>query len=126
MHPLFALLATRPQLLLDHAVAYAALFHEELGLARAAWQKQLVWQAMALCSLGVALVLGGVAVLLWAVTPVVGVQTAWVLVAVPLLPLALAAACQRLAHLQNRNDAFGNLIQQINADLALCRAVAAS
>jgi len=124
MRPLLALLTTRPQLLLDHAQAYAALFHEELGLARTAWQRWLLWQAVALCSLGAAVVLGGVALMLWAVTPVADIHSAWVLFAAPLLPLATAAICIRLASQYKQSEAFANLTRQINADLAMYRAVA--
>ena len=68
MHPLLALLATRPQLLVDHAQAYAELFNEEFALARAAWRRQVLLFAVALCCLGVAAVLAGVATLLWFTT----------------------------------------------------------
>jgi lysylphosphatidylglycerol synthetase-like protein (DUF2156 family) len=122
MPPVLALLANRPQLLLDHAQAYIALFQEELGLARASWQKQLFWQVVALCSLGTAVVLGGVALMLWAVTPMLQTHVAWVLFAVPLLPLAITALCMRLASQQNQRAAFANLMAQIDADLSMCRA----
>jgi hypothetical protein len=124
MHPLLALLVTRPQLLLDHAQAYAALFQKELAQVRTSWQKWFLWQAVALCSLGAAVVLGGVALMLWAVTPMADIHAAWALFVVPLLPLVMAAVCSRLASQQNQNDAFASLIWQINADLAMCRTVA--
>ena len=74
MHPLLALLATRPQLLADHAQAYAALFNEEFDQARASWQRTAVLQAVALCCVSAAAVLAGVALMLWAISPALPVQ----------------------------------------------------
>ncbi|MDD2808106.1 phage holin family protein [Rhodoferax sp.] len=126
MHPLLALLTRQPQLLADHAQAYTVLFHEELALARSAWQRQLTLRVVALGSLGAALLLGGMAVMLWAVTPLAGNPWAWALFVVPLLPLALAVVCFRMAREPQQRTAFANLWGQIKADLALCRAVTPS
>ena len=68
MHPLFHLLATRPQLLADHAEAYAELVAVEINRMSATWTRLALLNAMALCSLSVALALAGVALMLWAVT----------------------------------------------------------
>ncbi|OIQ73448.1 hypothetical protein GALL_449160 [mine drainage metagenome] len=124
MHPLFALLATRPQLLVDHAQAYAALFCAEFSLARAQWRKVVILQAVALFFFAAATVLAGVALMLWAVTPVVQIHTPWLLFVTPLLPLGAAIACQLAARKHNQSNAFTNLSQQISADIALLRAVA--
>lgn len=68
-HPLLYLLATRPQWLAEHALAYGGLAGDELALAACHWQRQAWLQAVAagcaVATLGVA----GVALLLWAVTP---------------------------------------------------------
>lgn len=122
MHPLFSLLATRPQLLVDHAQAYAGLFHEEFSQSLDAWRRWALLQAVALCCLGVAAVLGGVAVMLWAVTPVIVAQTQWILWATPLLPLSVAMLCTWMASRQNPTDAFGQLGRQLGADIAMLRA----
>jgi len=119
MHPLLALLATRPQLLLDHAQAYAALFNEEFALARAAWRRQVLLYAVALCCLGVAAVLAGVATLLWFSTA--AAQNFWVMVAVPALPLLVAVICLLLAQQAPQAASFANLSRQINEDLAMLR-----
>lgn len=123
MHPLLVLLATKPQLLVDHAQAYAALCQEDFGLARSTWQKQLLWQAVALCSLSAAVVLGGVALMLWAVTPVAQIHAPWLLWVVPAVLLIMAAVAFRWASQHSRSEAFANLSQQISADLDLLRAV---
>jgi cytochrome bd-type quinol oxidase subunit 2 len=126
MHPLFALLVTRPKLLIDHAQAYAALFHEEFCLARTSWQMRFLWQAVALFCLSATVVLGGVSLMLWAVTPIDEIHAMWALFVAPLLPLAIAAVCIRLVRQQSQNEEFANLTRQIKADLALLRAAAPS
>lgn len=123
MHPLLALLATKPHLLLEHAQAYAALFQEELCLACQVWLRTFVWQVLAVCFLGVAAVLAGVAVLLWAVTPAGVIQVPWLLFATPLLPLAGATGCAVLARRQFKHAAFAAVAQQLSADMALLNRV---
>lgn len=122
MHPLFSLLATRPQLLVDHAQAYAGLFHEEFSQSLNAWRRWALLQAVALCCLGVAVVLGGVAVMLWAVTPLLLVHAQWILWATPMLPLSVSIVCTWLASRHNPTDAFGKLGRQLDADIAMLRA----
>lgn len=121
MHPLLILLATRPQLLLDHAQAYTALACEEFGLARTAWRQQVLLKAIGLLCLSSAVVLAGVALMLWAVTPVAQIHSLWVLWITPLVPLAVASACLGLARLQSNVADFTNLRNQFNADMALLR-----
>jgi hypothetical protein len=122
MHPLLALLATRPQLLVDHAQAYAALFNEEFDQACASWRRRAILQAVALCCLGVAAVLAGVALMLWAVSPELPIRGPWILWATPLLPLLVAVACLVMARRQADDQAFANLSRQISADMAMLRA----
>jgi len=125
MSPLLTLLATRPQLLVDHAQAYAELFTEEFCLARAAWRRQVLLYAVALCALGVAAVLAGVATMLWFATAAPA-QAMWVLLAVPTVPLLLAVVCLLLARQPTPAASFANLGRQINADLAMLRAAGES
>ena len=122
MHPLFALLATRPQLLLDHAQAYSALFLEEFNQAFTSWQRRVALQAVALCCLAVAAMLAGVALMLWAVSPDLHIHVYWVLLVVPLLPLLAAVVCLWLAQQSTGNDVFATLSRQISADAAMLRA----
>lgn len=124
MHPLFALLVTRPQLLVEHALAYSALLNQESGLAYAAWRRQTLLWLVALGCAAVALVLAGVAVMLWAVTPVAPVHAPWVLLGVPLLPLAVAVVCVWRA--PGTDDNFARLTRQVEDDLAMLRAAASA
>ncbi len=125
MHPLLALLASRPQLLVDHAQAYAALFSEEFALAYAAWQRRVMLRAIALFSLTVAAVLAGVAAMLW-VTLMVSASAMWVLVVIFLLPLLVGVICLLLVLQAADADPFANLRRQINADMAMLRAAGAA
>lgn len=102
IHPLFRTLASRPDLLAEHAGAYAALAQAELGEAARRWRERLLWGLVVTVLALLALGLGGVALLLAAALPVDRMPAAWVLVALPaslaLLALALGvwqARCHR-------------------------------
>jgi uncharacterized membrane protein YqjE len=126
MHPLLHLITTQPQLLADHAEAYADLLGEEIGTASAVWKRRVVLNALALCGLGVAAVLGGVALMLWAVIPPADIQAPWALVVAPLLPLLGAVACVVAARSEVRTGAFETVRRQVKADVAMLREVSAS
>lgn len=124
MHPLFLLLATRPQLLADHAEAYAELVAVEVNRMSATWTRLALLNAMALCSLSVAMALAGVALMLWAVMPALPAQAPWVLIVLPLLPLAAAVGCLLAMQRDGQREAFDNLRQQLKADVLMLREVA--
>ena len=121
MHPLLNLLATQPQLLADHVEAYAELAAAEAGEACGIWKRRALLYAAALCSLGVAAVLAGVALMLWAVTPAVNIHSLWALFAGPLLPAAFAAGCLVAANARNDIVPFETLRQQLRADITMLR-----
>ena len=121
MSPLLQLIATEPQLLIDHAEGYAELAAAELGGYAATCKRRAVLSGAGLASLGVAAVLFGVALMLWGVMPLPLSPAAWVLVAVPLPFVLLAVGCLIAARKRPSEAAFGRLRQQINADLALLR-----
>lgn len=125
MHPLLHLIATRPHLLADHAEAYAELVAAEIGSVSAAWKRRAMLNAVALCCLGVAAVLAGVALMLWAVIPAAPVQALWVLIAVPLVPMAMAVWCVLAAQPQGDDGPFDNVRRQVKADMAMLREVSA-
>ncbi|BDT66618.1 hypothetical protein os1_07810 [Comamonadaceae bacterium OS-1] len=124
MHPLLRLVATQPQLLVDHVEAYADLVTEEIGHVSSAWKLRIVLYAVALCSLGVGTVLAGVALMLWAVVPFSEMHAPWALVAAPLLPIAVAICCL-IAARQESTDSFDNLRKQVKADIGMLREVSA-
>jgi len=122
IHPLLRLIASQPQLLADHAEAYADLVGEELGKTTAVWKQRVLLLALALCLAGVAAVLGGVALMLWAVTPAANIHSHWALIAAPAVP-ALLALWSAYEGLRESSDAFADLKQQIAADLVMLREV---
>jgi hypothetical protein len=124
LHPLLLLATTQPQLLADHAEAYAELVAAEIGTVSAAWKRRAVLNGVALCCMGVAAVLAGVALMLWAVIPVAGIQAPWALVAAPLLPLAVTVACLWAAQSGGDAGGFDKLRQQVKADIVMLREVA--
>ena len=126
MSPLLTLLATQPQLLAEHLQGYSALLNEEVRLATRRWRRQALLQVAAFCSLSVAVVLGGMALMLWATTEVLPVHAPWVLWATPMLPFAIAVVCLLMARTPTDTEAFANLGRQLNADMALLRAVVAA
>jgi hypothetical protein len=126
VHPLIQLAATRPQLLLDHAAAWAELLAAECGPALHARRRRLLWQGLGAALLMVGLVLAGVAVMLGALSglsapggagPTPGLWAALVLT--PAVPLLAAAACARKARRCGDGGAAQRLLQQAQADWAL-------
>lgn len=128
LHPLFHLIATQPQLLGDHAQAYGELIGTELATQAAALKRRTLLGALALCLLGVATVLAGVALMLWVtLVPAPPQATLWVLALVPGIPALLALVCGLLARApSNATDpAFAELRRQVQADMALLRGLGA-
>jgi uncharacterized membrane protein len=121
LHPVLRLLATRPQWLAEHAEAYAELAAAEFDDAAASWRRSVGLSALTLCALSVGGALAGVALMLWAVTPVLPERTAWVLLATPAVPLLLALAGVVAQRLARRQALFAVLRQQVQADLLLLR-----
>ncbi len=124
IHPLLRLVATQPQLLADHAEAYAGLVGEELGKTASAWKLRGALAAVAVVLLCVALVLAGVAVMFWAVTPDSKILAPWALFAAPGVPALIGAVCLFIAS-RAPEPGFVDLKQQLAADLAMIREVSA-
>ena len=121
MHPLLSLIATRPQLLADHAQAYADLVAAELPRATMVWKRQVLLQGLGFASLGLALLLSGMALMLWGTLPPATMAAPWLLWAVPglfaLTGLLLCLAARRSVE----RDLLQELRQQISADMAMWR-----
>lgn len=126
LHPALHLLATRPQWLADHADAYAELAAADFGDAASDWRRSLLLGAATVCALCVAACLGGVALMLWAVTPVLPPHASWLLWATPALPLALAGAALAAQRWPQRTEPFVMLRQQLQLDMALLREMGAA
>jgi fatty acid desaturase len=119
MHPMLHLIASRPSLLAQHAGAYAELVNAEVQAFIASGKRRALLMGMALFSVGVSVVLIGVALMLWGVLPQSTMQAPWVLVAVPILPALLGLVCFLSARSSDGTAGFDNLRAQVQADMAL-------
>ena len=120
IHPLFRLIATRPQLLGEHLEAYADLVGEEMGLAAAQLKRRMLWQSVAAGLALLTVVLAGVALLLWAAIPVAAMPAPWALIVVPGVPGIAAVLCFAASRGAQR-PAFANVRRQLAADAAMLR-----
>lgn len=123
IHPLLHLVATQPQLLANHAEAYADLLGDDLGAAVAQWKRRAALKALGLCMVGVSAVLGGVALMLWAVIPPENIQAPWALVLAPGVTLAVALGCWVTGRSSVTTGAFDGVRRQMKADVAMLREV---
>ena len=123
MHPLLRIIGTDPHLLLDHAEAYAALISADAGSTVREWTLRIAWVAAAFLCVFVSVILLGVAVMLWTVTPGSTAQTAAVLGGVALAPLCAAVVCAVVARAQSSTQRFENLQRQLQADLQMLREI---
>lgn len=126
LHPLFLLLSSRTQLLVDHAEGYAALIAAEAAAASSSWKRSALLHAVALCTLATAAILAGVALMLWATVPPENIRAPWALWVAPLIPAVVALACMAQARASNRAANFSQLRQQLQADMALLQEVSQS
>jgi hypothetical protein len=121
LHPVFRLAATQPQLLAEHAAAYAGLLADELSVSGAHIKRRLALQMAGLACLGIAAVLAGVAILLWASLPAQVIRLPWLLWATPLAPGLLGLLTLWTASRQPAPEAFAALRLQLAEDAALLR-----
>jgi uncharacterized membrane protein YqjE len=121
LHPLLHLLVCEPQRLADHLSAYADLSAAEWDDSAAACQRALLMACLAVCALVVAVALAGVALMLWAVTPGLSSDRAWLLLATPGLMLAAALGCWLMHRRALKGPWFDTLREQLGADLQLLR-----
>lgn len=120
VHPIFTVLISKPELLVDHVAGYAALLRDEtssVGLEVA--RRAVAWAVLGL-GLLVFLVLLGVAVMLGAMQ-----GFSWALVVVPAVPLGVAIAAWALARKRLPEKAFTELKAQLDADAQALRAIGA-
>ena len=122
IQPLLHLVATQPHLLADHLEAYAALVDEEIGEAISFWRTRALMNGIALLLLMVAVMLGGIAVILWMVVPPSSIRHAWGLIAVPVAPLLVALVCLLLRQ-RAPSSMFAEVKQQLAVDFRMLRRV---
>lgn len=119
LHPLFSTMVKRPDLVVDHVSAYAALAHQEAisagtdVLARAAaWMLAVLTGVVFLGLTGVAVMLG-----------LMQNQFHWVLVLVPAVALLLVVFAILRALKPWQTERFSELKAQIDSDIRALRMV---
>ena len=115
------LVTERPDLIVDHALAYAALAKREIEAVKQQWVRRVVAGAVALASALSFVVLSGVALMLCATTQS-RADLIWVLFAVPgcMLVLTLIASAVAMSKGTPPTESLG---AQVRIDLQAFRAV---
>lgn len=117
VHPIFSVLVSKPDLVMDHLAGYAALAQEEAGsVGGQVLRRAIAWAACGACAL-VGVLLAGVAIMLGAVTD----AFAWALVLVPGVFLAAAVVAYVYASRRLPGRAFAELRAQLDADAQALR-----
>jgi len=119
VHPLVRLAASRPQMLAEHAAAYVELFGEEAAAVASHLKRQVSLQLVGAGLLAIGVVLGGVAVMLWASFPTL--NSPWALALTPCVPILAGAIALRAASSKIARDPFAPLQRQLAADAAMLR-----
>lgn len=127
-HPLLRLLLAHPELLAEHAAAYAALAAEDGQLLWRQWRHQARWRLRATAATLLGLSFAGQGLMLAVLLAPLDAGALSVLVLTPVLPLALALLCHQAAASPgagaSTRQAYTAWQQQLAADLALLREAA--
>ncbi|MBI5275562.1 MAG: phage holin family protein [Burkholderiales bacterium] len=121
VHPIFSVLVSRPELLVDHFAGYAALARDEASSVGIEMAKRAIAWAVAVLAAAMFLVLGGVAIMLGAMHGAFHPA----LVIVPGIALAISVAAGLVARKRLPEKAFSELKAQLEADADALRAIAA-
>jgi hypothetical protein len=125
IHPLFRLIARHPQLVAEHAQAYAALVADQMGeVAESLKRRALLLAVAGVCFL-VTLILAGVALMLWGASTDDSMRAPWALFVGPLLPLAVGVGCFIGARGVETVSPLAKVREQVNADIGMLREVGA-
>lgn len=118
--PLFRVVVQQPELLLDHAQAYAELFEAEITALGSAYGRRARLATAMLCFMAIGATLSGVAVMLVSVMSPVGDSAVWTLGVVPILPFGAALWCY-LALRAPAAAPFEVLRHQMQTDMQMLR-----
>jgi hypothetical protein len=121
VHPIFSVLITRPELVMNHVAGYAALVQEEASTVGIQVAKRAIAWGIAVLALIVFLVLAGVAVMLGAMQG----EFHWILIAAPGAALLVSVVAWSVARQRLPAKAFTELKAQLDADAQALRAVGA-
>ena len=117
LHPLFSTLVQRPDLMVDHLSAYAALFGQEAKTAGTEVVKRLLAWVLAVICGSVFLALAGIALMLGFTQN----QFHWILVVVPAVALLLTALAVAKAKRPLPTEHFPLLKEQLDTDAVALR-----
>ena len=120
LHPLFSTLIQRPDLVVDHASAYAALFHEEASSAGTELLEKAVAWLMVLLSAVMFVGLAGIALMLGMLQN----SFHWTLIVVPGCALLLMVIAVVIAKKPFKSERFPELKAQIDSDSRALRMAA--
>ena len=121
VHPIFSVLISKPELVMEHVAGYAALVRDEASTAGVQVAKRAIAWGVTLVSLLLFLILAGVALMLGAVND----RFHWALVVVPAIALVTAIAAFMVARKPLPDRAFGELKAQLDADAQVLRSIGA-
>ena len=121
VHPIFSVLITKPELVMEHVAGYASLMRDEASSAGREVAKRAIAWGVTLFALLVFLILAGVAAMLAAVQD----QFHWAFLLVPAVALAIAVVGFSMARKPLPEKAFGELKAQLDADAQALRAIGA-
>lgn len=120
LHPFFSTIVKRPDLVIEHLSAYAALLHQEAASAGAELLTRVVAWLVAVLLGVVFLGLAGTALMLGLLQN----QFHWVLIAVPGVALLLTIIAIFQAKKPLQSERFPELKAQIDSDTRALRGVA--
>src|SRR5829696_7481375 len=121
VHPIFSVLITKPELVMDHVAGYAALVQEEASTVGVQVARRVIAWGVAVMALVVFLVLAGVAVMLGAMQD----RFHWVLVIAPGVALLVSLVAWNVGRQRLPEKAFTELKAQLDADARALRTVGA-
>lgn len=117
VHPIFSVLVSRPDLVIDHVAGYATLAQEEAtSVGTEVAKRAIAWAAAGVGAL-LFLVFAGVAAMLGAMHEAFH----WTLVVVPAIPLVAAGVAFGIARKPMPAKAFAELKAQLDADAQVLR-----
>ena len=120
LHPIFSVLVSKPELVMEHVAGYAALMREEASTVGLELAKRAVAWGVTLFGFLVFLILSGVAAMLGALH---GFHA--MLVIAPAIALAIAVMGFTVARKRLPEKAFTELKAQLDADAEALRAIGA-
>jgi hypothetical protein len=124
IHPLFRLLVSEPQMLAEHAEAYAELVSEEAGAVAQRMKRKMILHVVSALSLLLGLILACTGLMLWAALPAADMRSPWGVIAVPAIALVIGVVTHFAARSRAGEERGIKVIrEQLAADAAMLRGV---